>query len=185
MPTEIWDTNAFRNIGEGDLPDDGGKAAGADVCYSPVSVLELASKYTEGSFEHRRNAARAMRDSDATLLVDPELYLTQVFALPPAEDEFDWTQAVHAMADSTTMEELQQGVADYTQHVRRRVNLGFAKSYCEGIESDLISSATCCTSSAPKCQRSPPITMPSRALATSRGCRERPARRFWRRWTRP
>jgi len=138
MPTEIWDTNVFRNIGEGDLPDDGGKAAGADVCYSPVSVLELASKYTEGSFEHRRNAARAIRDSEATLLADPELYLTQVFGLPPAEDEFDWTQAVHAMADSTTMEELQQGVADYTQHVRRRVNLGFAKSYCEGIESDFV-----------------------------------------------
>jgi hypothetical protein len=81
MPTEIWDTNAFRNIGKGDLPADGGKAAGANVCYSPVSVLELASKYTEGSFEHRRAAAQAICDSAATLLPDPELYLTGVFGL--------------------------------------------------------------------------------------------------------
>ena len=138
MPTEIWDTNVFRNIGEGDLPADGGKAAGTDVCYSPVSVLELASKYTDGSFEHRRDAARAIRDSGATLLPDPELYLTGVFGLPPAEDEFDWTHAVHAMADSTTMAELQQGVANYTQNVTRRVNLGLARSYCEGIENDFV-----------------------------------------------
>lgn len=138
MPTEIWDTNVFRNIGEGDLPADGGRAAGVDVCYSPVSVLELASKYTEGSFEHRRAAAQAIRDSGSTLLPDPELYLTGVFGLPPGEDEFDWTQAIHAMADSTNMEELQQGVADYSQSVRRRLNLGLARSYCEGIENDFV-----------------------------------------------
>jgi hypothetical protein len=138
VPTEIWDTNVFRNIGEGDLPPNGGKADGVDVCYSPVSVLELASKYTEGSFEHRRNAARAIRDSGATLLPDPELYLTGVFGLPLAEDEFDWRHAVDAMADSVNMERLQQGVADYAHNVKRRVNVVLARSYCEGIEKDFV-----------------------------------------------
>ena len=42
------------------------------------------------------------------------------------------------MADSTNMAELQHGVADNTQHVARRVNLGLARSYCEGIENDFV-----------------------------------------------
>jgi len=135
---QIWDTNVFRNIGAGDLRLGDLRRSGADVFYSPVTPLELASKYTEGSFEHRRAAARAILDSGAELLPDPELYLTELFRLRPAEGNFDWRQAVAAMAQSTTLEELQRGVADYGALVRRRVNIGFARSYCEGIEQDFV-----------------------------------------------
>jgi hypothetical protein len=135
---EIWDTNVFRDLGAGDLGLDDLHRSGAAVFYSPVTPLELASKYTEGSFEHRRAAARAILDSGAELLPDPEFCLAQAFRLHPSEDQFDWRQGVVAMAQSTTLEELQRGVTDYVARVRRRVNIGLARSYCDGIEQDFV-----------------------------------------------
>ena len=132
MPKQaIWDTNVFRNVGAGDitLSDARNLVTGAQVRVSPVTILELASRYTPESFEHRRLAAQAVLDSGAVMLPDPEAYLTrEVFGFALNEDEFDWSQAVHAMAQSSSIAELQMGVSDYLARVRRRVNLANAET---------------------------------------------------------
>lgn len=140
MPThEIWDTGVFRYIGAGDLALADIQQPGVTVCYTPALLLELTSRYTAGSFEHRKQTAQAILDSQATLLPDPETYLTRdVFGFSVNEAEFDWTHAVQAMAQSDTLEQLQAGVADFRTRVRRSVNLTFARTYREGLDRDFV-----------------------------------------------
>ncbi len=106
MPThEIFDTNVFRYIGAGDLALADVHQAGLTITYSPASLLELASRYTPESFEHRRRTAQAILDSGATLLPDPETYLARdVFGFALNEAEFNWwAHATEVMAQSGTV----------------------------------------------------------------------------------
>jgi hypothetical protein len=136
MPThEIWDTNVFRYVGAGDLQLADLQQPDVTICYSPATLIELASRYTAESFEHRKAAAQAINDSGAILLPDPETDLTRdVFGFELNEAEFDWTHAVQAMAQSGTLEELQDGVSDFHARVRRSVNLAFARHYRDGLD---------------------------------------------------
>ncbi len=135
MPHEIWDTNVFRYVGAGDLALADLQKAGVTIWYSPATLIELASRYTDDSFEHRKAAAQAIIDSGASQLPDPETYLTRdVFGFALNEAEFDWAHAVHAMAQSAALEELQNGVADFNARVRRSVNLVFARQYRDGLD---------------------------------------------------
>lgn len=135
----ICDTNAFRKVGVGEYSIADLKKIAPDLRFSPVTPLELASKYTDSSFEHRKAAAQAILDSGATLLADPESYLTQAFGFPLAEHDFDWMHGVHAMAQSESLEQLQTGVPDFGAGVRRNINIGLASSYCAGIELGFVS----------------------------------------------
>ena len=136
---KICDTNVFRYIGTGELNPDKLTSDGSTIYYSPLTVLELSSRYNENSFEHRKAAAKAILDTKSKLLPDPETYLTRdIFGFTLSEEEFDWSHAVHAMAQSSSLEELQHGVADYNAGVRRRVNLTYVKSYRDGIDRDTV-----------------------------------------------
>jgi|GEM_PF-1573744 hypothetical protein len=137
----ICDANVFRYLGAADiaLADLRALCPGASIWLSPATVLELVSRYTEGSFEHRQAAARAMISVGTEILPDPEVYLTRdVFGLRLNEVEFDWNQAILAMAQAQDMQHLQGGVADYKAHVKRAVSLQFARSYREGVDRDFI-----------------------------------------------
>ena len=140
MPThEIWDTNIFRYIGAGDLTLADVQQAGLTTTYSPATLLELSSRYTAESFEHRKRAAQAILDSGARLLSDPESYLARdVFGFTLNEPEFDWTHAAHVMAQSNSLEELQNGVPDLRARVRRSANISFAQAYRDGQDREFI-----------------------------------------------
>jgi hypothetical protein len=119
----IADTNVFYNLGAGHTKREQVVAAGDNLYYSPVSVLEIVGKVSDLNFEQRKAAANAILDSGAKQLCDPELHLTRLFGLKAAEEPFDWSQAIIAVAQAADPAALSAGVADYSDRVLRRVSV--------------------------------------------------------------
>lgn len=132
--TLILDTNVFYNLGSGALTTSSFTQPGDRLCYSPVTVLELAGKWSEAAHTTRRAAAQAIVDSGAAELPDPEAFLTDRFGYPPAETATSYHPGVLAMAGSTNMEELVAGVRDYGERVSRRVSVSAANSWRLSVE---------------------------------------------------
>ena len=130
----ICDTNVFRNIGVGDYRVGDVAAIGEHLCYSPVTVLELAGKMGVNSFLNRRAAARAILETKARQLPDPEEWLTTLFGHELSDQPFDYSQALVAMANATSMSQLLSGVPDYVAKVQRRVSLATAGTWRDTTE---------------------------------------------------
>ncbi len=134
-PTQlICDTNVFYNLGSGRLKSKDVAAAGEAICFSPVSVLELASKLSDATHASRRQAAQAILDTGATQLPDPESFLTSLWGLVLKEPSPDWSHAVKAIAASKDMAELRRGVADYRDGVWRTLRPTVAGSWRTTVE---------------------------------------------------
>jgi len=118
----ICDTNVWYRIGRGFDPNPL-KNAGARFLVSPISFLEIGSEIFEKNFEKRRRAARAVLDYGDDVLEDPERHMARIWnlSLPPVS--FDWRDAFKAVADASSSGEIQQGVDDLKERVRRRINL--------------------------------------------------------------
>ncbi len=129
MKRLICDTNVFYDLGSGRLQLADLVDQDEQLCYSPLTALELAGKWSEESHERRRDAAKAILDSDATELDDPESFLTRTFGYELAEEPLSVHQGVIAMAESGDMEELEAGVADYQNRLVRRVSVGTAERW--------------------------------------------------------
>src|SRR5579864_6753371 len=117
----VGDSNVFYNFGDGRLALADVLNAGETLHYSPVTVIEIASKITPGSFAQRKRAAQAILDSAAQPLLDPQSHLTTLFGYELADEPFDWSHAVQAIAQAPDVPTLENGVADYKSKVRRRV----------------------------------------------------------------
>lgn len=124
MPVElICDTNVFYNLGAAKLTTAQLAHAGEVVCYSPITPLELAGKWSNRTHAERRAAASAILTSGAKELPDPETFLTTVFGYVPAGAPFSFAQGVAAMSQTTSLEELMAGVEDIPAGVVRRVTV--------------------------------------------------------------
>jgi hypothetical protein len=117
----IGDSNAFYNLGEGSLTLANLEGHGEKLHYSPVTVIEVASKITNATFDRRRSAARAILDSGAAPLLDPQSHLTRLFGYELSQEPFDWSQAVIAISQAPNVAALERGVEDYQARVLRRV----------------------------------------------------------------
>ena len=126
MKKLICDTNVFYDLGSGGLAAKDLVNSGESLFYSPLTALELAGKGSDESHERRRNAARAIIDTGATELPDPESFLTQTFGYELAAKPLSIHQGVVAMAASSNMAELEAGIADYHAHLVRRVSVDAA-----------------------------------------------------------
>ena len=127
----IGDSNIFYDVGEGKKNLADAVKPGEQLHYSPVTVVEIASKVTEDSFPKCKAAAQAIIDSGANLLLDPQSHLTRLFGYKLAEKPFDWSHAIVAIAQVRSVAELEQGVADYRARVRRRVVISEALHWRE------------------------------------------------------
>lgn len=136
MPKQlILDTNVFYNLGSGALPLATIRRPGDRLFYSPISVLELAGKWSERSFADRKAAAQAILTSGATELPDPDTFLTRdVFAYEMKRPSIALIDAVKAMAASHEMQSLIRGVEDYTEKVVRRVSVAKAEVWRQVVE---------------------------------------------------
>lgn len=130
----VADTNVFYNLGAGNTTREQVAGAGDTLYYSPVSVLEITSKLSDRTFEQRKAAAKAILDSKAKLLLDPESHLTLLFGNQLTEEPFDWSQAVIATSQSPDFPTLLAGVSDYVGRVSRRVSVDVAGSWREVTE---------------------------------------------------
>ena len=124
MPaTLICDTNVFYNLGATKLTVAQLAPAGEVICYSPITPLELAGKWSNRTHPERRAAANAIVTSGAIELPDPETFLTTTFGYVPAGPPFSFAEGVRAMAQTTSLEELMAGVEDVPAAVVRRVTV--------------------------------------------------------------
>ncbi len=104
--TLIADTNVFYDLGEGNKSLENVVADGDHLYYSPITVVEIAGKITDETFPRCKVAARAIIESDAKQLPDPQSHLTRLFGYEPAEAAFDWSNAVKAIAQAANIGEL-------------------------------------------------------------------------------
>jgi hypothetical protein len=133
------DTNVFYNLGSGVLDVASFVQAGDTLYYSPVTVLELAGKWSDTRHVQRKAAAQAILDSGAVELPDPEAFLTERFGYPLADPVSSYHDAVVAMANSTSMAELVAGIQDHTAGVSRRVSVTTANSWRVSVEGKWVS----------------------------------------------
>lgn len=130
----ILDTNVFYNLGSGALNIASFTQPGDTLYYSPVTVLELAGKWSNQTHVARKAAAQAILTSGAAELPDPESHLTGRFGYPLAQAAFSFHEGVVAMAGSTSLTNLVAGVHDLTAWVTRRVSVSTANSWRGTVE---------------------------------------------------
>lgn len=130
----ILDTNVFYNLGAGRLKKETFQCAGDTLCFSPISVVELAGKWSDKTHSARKSAAQAILDSGAVELPDPEAHLTLSFGYPLAQVRTPMLHAVLGMAASSNLAELQSGVRDYKERVSRRVSVTAARGWRSSTE---------------------------------------------------
>jgi hypothetical protein len=141
MPTTlILDTNVFYNLGNGSLTPSSIARSGELICYSPISVLEIAGKWSLAEFNDRKAAAAAILASSAVELPDPDTFLTRdIFGYELRRPVVAFTDAVKAMADSRDVDALVLGVEDFTQKVIRKVSAPKVKIWRAIIEGKWVS----------------------------------------------
>jgi hypothetical protein len=124
MPVElICDTNVFYNLGDGTLTAAQLGPANEVLCYSPITPLELAGKWSNRTHAARRAAAEAILSSGARELPDPETHLAGLFGYTPAGPPFSFVEGVRAMSHTKNLDELIAGVEDVPAGVVRRVTV--------------------------------------------------------------
>lgn len=136
MPANlILDTNVFYNLGAGSLTLARVCAPGETLHYSPLSVLELAGKWSSHTFHDRKAAAHAILTSGAKEFPDPDTLLTRdIFGYELKRPPVALTDAVKAMAASHEMKSLVSGVSDFTERVVRRVSVAKVQMWRNIIE---------------------------------------------------
>src|SRR5271168_4307100 len=131
----ILDTNVFYDLGAGSLTASDIGDADEILWYSPLSVLELAGKWSLRTFLARKAAANAILTSGAKELPDQDTYLTRdLFGYALKRPPVVLTDAVKAMADSHEMKSLVSGVLDFADRVVRRVSVPKVEKWRDLIE---------------------------------------------------
>ena len=138
--TVILDTNVLYDIGLNRVRIEDVGRIGEDLCYSPISIIELVSKLDDRSFEERKAAAGVILTYGIGELPDPESYLTKTFGYKLAEPAPSYADAVRALAEGRNLEEVQKGVPDYEIRVRRSLNVPFAATWREKGEQEWVDS---------------------------------------------
>src|SRR5258708_21768662 len=132
----ILDTNVFYDLGAGLITLSHLQPAGETLLYSPLTVFEIAGKWSSRTFNERRAAANAILASGATELPDQDTYLTRdIFKYALHRPPVPLKDAVKAMAGSRDIASLTAGVNDFTERVVRKVNadkIARWRSFVEG-----------------------------------------------------
>ena len=136
----ILDTHVLYDLGLRRVSIDEIKQPEDRLCYSPISVIELVSKLDDRSFEDRRAAAGAILRHGINELPDPESFLTTTFGYKLAEPAPPYSNAVLALAEGESLEEVRRGVPDYENLVRRALNVPFAATWRDKGEQEWVDS---------------------------------------------
>ena len=136
----ILETHVLYDLGSGHIRIEDFWQPGDRLCYSPISVIELVSKLDGRSFEDRKAAAGAILHHGIDELPDPESFLTGTFGYPLAEPAPSYGDAVLALAEGRSLEEVRRGVPDYENLVRRTLNVPFAATWRDKGEQEWVDS---------------------------------------------
>jgi hypothetical protein len=123
MATLILDTNVFYDLAAGTFDVSTFASSSDKLFYSPLSVLEIAGKWSPEEFEKRKAASQAILDCGAAELPDQDSFLAQtIFKYLLRRPTVSLDEAVRAMAKSRSVHALQRGVEDHLERVVRKVN---------------------------------------------------------------
>ncbi len=134
----VADTNVFYDLAAG-LIDPAKLLTGTSkIAISPMSILELASKVDETNFPQRQGAARAALQIDVEILPDPERHLASIWEVPVSYVDVPWGDALIALSSATNAAQLEKGVEDWQNRVRRIVRVPFARSLRDFHSTDFV-----------------------------------------------
>ena len=136
----ILDTNVLYDIGLNRVRIEDVGRPKEHLCYSPISVIELVSKLNDRSFADRKAAASVILNHKLKELPDPDSYLTTAFGYKLAEPAPSYSDAVQALAEGQSLEEVRSGVPDYEIRVRRHLNVPFTATWREKVEREWVDS---------------------------------------------
>lgn len=123
MIERICDTNIFYGLAFNHITESNLRLPQARLLISPVSIIEITSNVTENNFEQRRDVAKAVLEYADEFLIDPESYLANIWAVQSNQPQIDWSHALRALANAASLQELDQGVADWQSRIIRKVNI--------------------------------------------------------------
>ncbi len=131
----VADTNVFYYLANGRVNVNQFVQGREVLCCSPLSIIEIISGMDQESFDRRQNAARAILDSRATILVDPQSFLTRdVFGHQLGVETVNWMEILQAVAQSPNLESLASGVPDFRQMRVRTVSVDYLRQWRETID---------------------------------------------------
>lgn len=116
----ICDTNVWYEIGAGSRDISKLKAKHRLIA-TPVNFFELASPTADMHFDHRKRAAKAIIDHSDEIIDDPERHLASIWKIKVEPSRANYTDGLIAIANSTDIDQLQKGVADFHDKVIRSI----------------------------------------------------------------
>lgn len=123
MAALILDTNVFYDLADGKIDVATFASPSDKLYYSPLSVFEIAGKWSLEEFQKRKAASQAILDCGAEELLDQDSFLAQtIFRYSLRRPSVSVKEAVRAMAKSRSVDALRRGVEDHLEKVVRRVD---------------------------------------------------------------
>lgn len=138
----VCDTNLWYDIGCKRLEPSRFQSEGIRLLATPVSFIEIASKVSSNTFLDRKKAASAVVNHASAILPDPERHLAEIWGWPIESLDFDWRDGFKVIADASNPEEIELGVDDLSELVRRKIKLPllalWREKHWKGFEQDII-----------------------------------------------
>lgn len=125
----IADTNVWYDIAATRRSPSVLKGNGAKLVATPISFLEIASLIDQHTFAERKAAALAVVNHADSVIEDGETRLALLCGLPHSPPTVDWMQGFIAISQAGSVRELNDGVADFMNRVRRHVDLNLANMW--------------------------------------------------------
>jgi hypothetical protein len=136
MPAQVvGDTNLFYYIESGRVDVARILEAGDTLRFSPLSVIEIVSKMDAESYERRKGAVRAIIQSGAMILPDPQSFLTHdIFEHALNTEPVDWAGLMQTVVDSSDLDGLSRGVPNLRDMTVRTVSINYLHQWREVID---------------------------------------------------
>jgi hypothetical protein len=127
----VADTNVWYDIGAGSRDPAALKSSGNRLIATPTSFLEIASRIDERTFPERKAAAQAVVSHADEIAEDCESHLAKLWGLPVSGPTIEWIEGFRAIAQASSPDELELGVADLDARVKRTVKLSVVAEWRE------------------------------------------------------
>lgn len=125
----ISDTNVWYDLGAGRRDPGILKANGNRLIATPISLLEIASLIDDYNLTERKNAAIAVVNHADQIADDCEYHLACLWGLNIEKPNVPWNEAFKAISGAASRAELVAGVDDFTDMVKRKINVPLAKAW--------------------------------------------------------
>jgi hypothetical protein len=127
----IADANVWYDIGNGRIAPEQFGVYGEGLFATPTSLLEVASGINERSFDERKRAAVSVIKYAAGVTEDTETHLAHVWKVRTQSVPISWMDGFKAIALAESVEELENGVADFELRIIRRVGVSVVHEWRE------------------------------------------------------